>query len=250
MAICSETPTSAERGESARNIETGNGCARLRIRPSPGKVAVLAVHASRFPRASGLLIPSTSDNARWLGWVFGIGEGVESVEWGDLVEISRWTGVQWFTRPLRTMTGEPSPDVDYLLPDGAGRRAIVANGRDMWAFLEPRHMLYRLNDFAGAMAGTDFTVGPLFDRVLVKHERKAGASAGGVKLLEDWYRAYGRLARIVAKGPKVEELEIGDWVLIDSQEGCHLAIDGEPHSIVRERHVILNFGADKPKEVE
>lgn len=169
---------------------------------------------------------------RWLGWVAGVGSGVEDVRFGDLVELSRWTGVCWMTWPIAQALRLPGGrERKCVLESADGTRGIEAAGDQMWAFVTPEQIIYRiarwewLTERRGAKPGFY----PIARRILARHEPKASESAEGVALASDFMRAWNPLAKVVDVGQDVNEVMPGDWVAIRTGTGTHIQMqmDGD-----------------------
>ncbi len=79
----------------------------------------------------------------------------------------------------------------------------------------------------------------LHDRVLVSLDQEAGErrSSGGIVIPATASVANRRLAwsRVVAVGPHVRTVEVGDRVLFDPQDKSEVEVNGEDYILMRER---------------
>lgn len=226
---------------------------------------MLALHESMVVR-SGVLVSEDSDQARWIGVVFGVGPGARGsgLAFGDLVEVSRWHVAvehgRW-SNPQRVMRGAYT-GAQCLLIDAEDRgRALEADPRAHWVFLTPEQIICRI-------CGADEAPGhyPTADRILVRH-RALPERAGGVELAH-LNRKRNPVGQIVALGPGVDrdDYHAGDWVLVDPRAHCtELKGESETYTLVstrarrwfegerREREcgdVLASFGAQEPGEAE
>jgi chaperonin GroES len=91
-------------------------------------------------------------------------------------------------------------------------------------------------------AGTDRTpIRMLHDRVLVSVDRESGErrSSGGILIPATAAVGSRRLAwsRVVAIGPHVRSVEIGDRVLFDPDDKGEVEVNGEAYVLMRERDI-------------
>jgi chaperonin GroES len=91
-------------------------------------------------------------------------------------------------------------------------------------------------------AGTDRTpIRMLHDRVLVSVDRESGErrSSGGILIPATAAVGSRRLAwsRVVAIGPHVRSVEIGDRVLFDPEDKGEVEVNGEAYVLMRERDI-------------
>jgi chaperonin GroES len=81
----------------------------------------------------------------------------------------------------------------------------------------------------------------LHDRVLVAVDRDPGErrSSGGIVIPATAAMGARRLAwsRVVAIGPHVRTVEVGDRVLFDPQEKAEVEVNGEDYILMRERDI-------------
>jgi chaperonin GroES len=81
----------------------------------------------------------------------------------------------------------------------------------------------------------------LHDRVLVSVDREAGErrSSGGIVIPATAALGARRLAwsRVVAVGPHVRSVEVGDRVLFDPEDKAEVELDGETYVLMRERDI-------------
>jgi chaperonin GroES len=81
----------------------------------------------------------------------------------------------------------------------------------------------------------------LHDRVLVQTDQEGGErrSTGGIVIPATAALGNRRLgwARVVAVGPHVRAVEVGDRVLFDPDDKAEVEVNGEPYVLMRERDV-------------
>ena len=81
----------------------------------------------------------------------------------------------------------------------------------------------------------------LHDRVLVQLDKEAGErrSTGGIVIPATAALGNRRLgwAKVVAVGPNVRAVEVGDRVLHDPEDKGEVEVNGEPYVLLRERDV-------------
>ena len=81
----------------------------------------------------------------------------------------------------------------------------------------------------------------LHDRILVELDRESGErrSSGGIVIPATAAMGARRLAwsKVVAAGPHVRTIEIGDKVLFDSEDKAEVEVAGELYIVMRERDV-------------
>lgn len=81
----------------------------------------------------------------------------------------------------------------------------------------------------------------LHDRVLVSIDSDAGErrSSGGIVIPATAAMAGRRLAwsRVVAIGPNVRSVEVGDRVLFDPEDKAEVEVHGEDYALMRERDI-------------
>lgn len=92
-----------------------------------------------------------------------------------------------------------------------------------------------------ASAGDKTPIRMLHDRVLVTLDADSGErkSSGGILIPATAAMAARRLqwSRVVAVGPHVRAVEIGDRVLFDPDDKSEIEISGEVYTLLRERDV-------------
>ncbi|GAB6985779.1 GroES family chaperonin [Nocardioides pyridinolyticus] len=81
----------------------------------------------------------------------------------------------------------------------------------------------------------------LHDRILVELDRESGErrSSGGIVIPATAAMGARRLAwsKVVAAGPHVRTIEVGDKVLFDSEDRAEVEVAGELYIVMRERDV-------------
>ena len=81
----------------------------------------------------------------------------------------------------------------------------------------------------------------LHDRILVELDRESGErrSSGGIVIPATAAMGARRLAwsKVVAAGPHVRTIEVGDKVLFDSEDRAEVEVAGELYLVMRERDV-------------
>jgi chaperonin GroES len=97
-----------------------------------------------------------------------------------------------------------------------------------------------LSERQGGM-GDKTPIRMLHDRVLVQLDKEAGErrSSGGIVIPATAAMGTRRLAwsRVVAIGPHVRAVELGDRVLFDPDDKAEVEVNGEPYVLMRERDV-------------
>ncbi|MEN6532954.1 MAG: hypothetical protein ABFD89_04785 [Bryobacteraceae bacterium] len=189
--------------------------------------------------AGGLYLPETAVHGqRWIGWVVGVGPDAEGIEFGDLLELNRWSEGQWHVWPARDLAGAAGSDV--LLTDGI--RSVVAPGSQMWAFVRPGDIGYRIATLERMTTGKGRSAGiyPIADRVLVRHvERKLSPCE------IEYMREYNPLADVLDVGSLVDDVMPGDRVILSSGNvGLHVQTADGWVSLVRISDVLTVVGGD------
>ena len=77
----------------------------------------------------------------------------------------------------------------------------------------------------------------LYDRLLVLSEADGERKSGGGILIPATVKMGHRLAwaKVVAAGPNVRSVKVGDRVLFDPQEVCEVDVQAEVYTLLRER---------------
>lgn len=229
--------------------------------PGKNRVMVLAIHESRMPRASGLIIPSgTQFENRWFGLVVANNSACE-LEFGDLVELGRWQGGNslqrgnrgWLNKPLETFAGVAGGETFGYWRSKDGTRQIEVTGRDRAAILAPEQILYRIASWRDLAAGKPVDsahVQPIGNRVLVIHHAPPETSESGIALV-DWHRGASACGTVAAVGALVKDIKPGDWVIVRPGKGALLTYEHCKAQVVPENAIeaIIDDPAD-PARIE
>ena len=94
---------------------------------------------------------------------------------------------------------------------------------------------------AGGSPSKTAPINMLHDRLLVEVDRDAGErrSSGGIVIPATAAMGARRLAwsRVIAVGPHVRTVEVGDRVLFDPEDKAEVEVQGEVYVVMRERDV-------------
>jgi len=89
----------------------------------------------------------------------------------------------------------------------------------------------------------------LHDRILVSTETEGERKSGGGILIPATVKMGHRLAwaTVMATGPNVRSIKVGDRVLFDPEESAEVELAGEVYLLVRERdlHAVAETGEDE-----
>jgi co-chaperonin GroES (HSP10) len=243
-------------GKAPKPIQSLTNCT---LRPLPGRIAVMMLHESLLDyRDSRIIIPPTATRGnRWLGRVVGLGSGVTEVEFGDMLEMTRYGG-DWIHHSLNTKEGVlgghlyeryDSADGQWccLVPDSDPDLQKLWHGylhqvpglitRARWerAGIIPARILY-----------------PLSDRLLVRLVTPPEKTGGIIdpRYHKDKVSGYGLVEEI---GAQVNDIEPGDWVLTPPRHGTWYEMDdGERWMTIEEPDVLAYWpqGLDRPQYAE
>ena len=78
---------------------------------------------------------------------------------------------------------------------------------------------------------------PLADRVVATREEVASRTASGIYLLDN-AKEKPVIAKVVAIGPKVKDLKLGDRIVYKEYSTTDLKVDGAEYIIVKEEDVL------------
>lgn len=214
----------------------------LRIQPQPGLVMALMTHESRsVSRPSGLLVPGTSQlGCDWYGVVFGVGRGVSTLAFGDVIYISRWAGKQWDFRPAGK--GFTSEDYRYHLVNARDEGQIIeACGTDYWVTFEPLDAVYKVTDWRGNLGlegGLEHGTHPVSRRVLLRVAPRAALSSGLIDPgVSRWINPQGT---VVSVAPDVTDILPGQqcWFDADARLTRWVQPDGAEMAMVVYRDIL------------
>lgn len=225
----------------------------VRIQPLRDLIMVVALHEGDLgPTTGGLIIPKTAVfGNRWVGVVVGVGPEVDGIEWGDMLELSRWGEGQWHTWPAREIAGIASRTRRISFDSGDGR-VFTATGEQMWALMAQDVVGYRIATWDRLTGGKGQPAGvyPIANKILVRHCDEPEISAGGV-VLADYKRDYNPLADVVDVGSAVDDVSPGERVLLSGPNvGFHVKTRGGWMSVVGIEDVLTVVdGAEGAAEV-
>ena len=96
-------------------------------------------------------------------------------------------------------------------------------------------------DTGGSRPTSQAPINMLHDRLLVEVDREAGErrSAGGIVIPATAAMGARRLAwsKVIAVGPHVRAVEVGDRVLFDPEDKAEVEVHAEVYVVMRERDV-------------
>lgn len=226
----------------------------VRLTPPPGQVVCLV---KQEERRGGLLIPGTSDEGNWHGWVMGVGAGVRGLAFGDIVMLSKWSSAcegGWWLSPTRLHHSQPSPTERYLVGDAAGSgRTIAADGFMRWVWVRPDQLICKVTTWEAAvegLPGPEAGFHPLEDRVLVEH-RPRRTSESGIILSSGLGPTQDPVARVLEVGPLTREVEPGMWIVVppDARGTQIEKDDGKVWSLIHEGDIAGAFDGE-PGDLE
>lgn len=92
---------------------------------------------------------------------------------------------------------------------------------------------------ANGSAATGLPIRMLHDRLLVDLETEGERRSGGGILIPATASVGKRLAwaKVVAKGPTVRQVQLGDRVLFDPEDRAEVELQGHDYALLRERDV-------------
>ena len=225
------------------------------ITPEGSNIVCAAYHESKIPdsRPSGLIIPDTAViGQRWIGWVIGVGPDAPlDVEFGDLVELSRWTGIEWHRLPMISFLGEVQKPKRVAVRSRCNTREVVLDGTEQWAVIMPSQIVFKLCDWewVSDKRGRGPNVTPIGDRVLVCHDTPPERVLGIIA--PQWHREWNPLCKVVAAGSQVDDLMPGDWVLLAGRRvGSHVEINRQEHSLVKEEDILMRWSSRPFNHIE
>lgn len=198
------------------------------IRLSRPEIALVTRHEADLgiPTRGGLFVPRTSaDHNRWFGVVVAVGERwnkrtkrwescAPDLQFGDLVELSRWTGSMWQKYPLATMFSQVGKGSKVLIrnPDPSRGEAVEMTWTDQFAVQSPEHIACKIADGDWMLHKTGREPGayPVGDRVFVRFEKKR---ASEVLEVIDWSRPQTIEGDVLKVGGTVTSVMPGDRII-------------------------------------
>ena len=84
------------------------------------------------------------------------------------------------------------------------------------------------------------TITPLHDKIYIAEAKKKEQSASGIILTSD-RGGDTTPAVVLAIGPEVKEVKIGDRIIIDWSKSAAVTVDGVQRAVIREQDVIAVF---------
>ncbi|MBE7046857.1 MAG: co-chaperone GroES [Ruminococcaceae bacterium] len=78
---------------------------------------------------------------------------------------------------------------------------------------------------------------PLSDNVVIKMTEAEETTVSGI-ILTGAAKEKPQVAEVVAIGPKVEEVKVGDKVLTNTYSGKEVKLDGETYTILEEEDIL------------
>lgn len=78
---------------------------------------------------------------------------------------------------------------------------------------------------------------PLSDNVVIKMTEAEETTVSGI-ILTGAAKEKPQVAEVVAVGPKVEEVKVGDKVLTNTYSGKEVKLDGETYTILEEEDIL------------
>jgi co-chaperonin GroES (HSP10) len=165
------------------------------------------------------------------------------LEWGDVVEISHFSGGQslWWVRPLWDVFDRRGEAVEMGPADGGLETYAIREGH-LLGVIPVSAVICRLarRRWVFGRQGEPPAIEPVADRVLVRHEPRVDRTASGIVMPDWWWQDTNPLAEVVAVGPQVTGLMPGDWCVPENQRGTILhGSGGEVRRLVRERDVLM-----------
>lgn len=204
--------------------------------PQRGLIGLRAVPESRLgSEHRGIIIPDIiatrqGFSQRWIGQVFAIGDNVsKDIAWGDVVELSRWTGVCWFTRLGAWLTGTVGCS-EYVLADND--RGLKCDGDDLIAFVTQDQILFKIDNVDGT---SDDQLQPLAFRCRVRIDEPE--MVGNIHL-PDWKKKTD-VGLVEAVGAKVEDVLPGQYVKFVEDAGTKVFQGGVTYMFINEEDIIL-----------
>lgn len=219
-----------------------------RITPLRGRVVVLMKHESRLDyRPSGLVIPATAwKSNQWYGYVIGVGKGVDTVRFGDVVYLSRWGGknTTWMFHPVGRDCA--NSDYKYLCINAEDEdQQIEAQGDDFWAIIEPVDCVFKVTDFEGLLGldgGLEKGTHPVSNRVLLNLDKNPEVSEGGIidPGVSRWPVPSGKVIEVA---PDIEGIAPGQhaWYEKDARM-TEWESEGESYAMIVADHVLAVSG--------
>lgn len=250
-------PLSKEGKEESGKGQTGKQSpVSCTLKPLPGRIAVMMLHESLLDyRDSHLVIPPTATTGnRWLGRIVGVGDGVTEVEFGDMLEMTRYGG-DWIHHSLNTREGVLGGKHydQYLSEDGEWCVIVPDSPPDLQKLWHGY-----LHQVPGLITRASWErkgiipmriLYPLSDRILV---RLVDGEDKPSPIVDPNYRkdkteTYGRVEEI---GGDVKEIGVGDWVVVPHKSGTWYEMDdGERWITIEEPEVLIYWpdGVERPE---
>lgn len=179
------------------------------------------------PTRNGLWVPPTADNEnRLIGTVVSVGPGkygepcASDIKFGDIVELSRWTGTAYERHGLAGIFGDYGKDAKryFKNPSGADER-VEMGWEDDFAIVPPVCVIAKISEgdwwFSGQRIGRPPGLYPVHKRVFVEiEEERFSDTIHYVRFGKDEKEPCKR-GKVVAAGSDVSELAPGDEVFIE-----------------------------------
>jgi co-chaperonin GroES (HSP10) len=185
---------------------------------------------------AGLIVPHTAEMSKALyGQVVAIGPDAAGIQFGDVFMLNRWNGRAWWRWPLRTLYG--FAEHAEFAPDDGGPERIVLDRDGQMCAMEQSMLVARwaTRDWIFHGRGEPPRPRPVADRLMIEHRPDRRRTAGGIELPDG---TRDQVGRVVAAGPLVSEVLIGDWVLPMRDRGTEGRHKGVRHTFIRERDIV------------
>ena len=203
------------------------------------------------PTRNGLWVPTTTENEnRLIGTVVSVGPGDDDapcatdLHFGDIVEISRWTGKAYERHGLAGIFGEYGKDAKryFKNPDGGNER-VEMGWEDDFAIMNPAHIIAKIADgrwhFTGGREGREPGLYPVHERVFVELEpEKYEGNIIPVSFDRDAVIPCMK-GTVLAVGSAVEEVSAGDRVWVEPEKYTVFNYEeGRQVLSVEEKHIV------------
>lgn len=198
----------------------------------------------------GLIRPVLNQQgAEWRGHVVAIGEGVNGLEFGDLVylrEKGNPTSV-YLQNPKRDLADWWGDDPKAYFGDPAGGDGLVdVDLAENLMIGDPEMLLYRVNSLAEVCRGDHPKIEPLFNRVLVANLQRLSQTTTGVQLIAEWYRGPRPVGRVVSVGFDVKDFVPGEYVMVHPNRGTLIHYGKHELTLIEDKDIPISFGDDMP----